>query len=189
MKARPARPWLKRLGIGAALVALVIWAGYIALSHAFYHSRMPEHAGVGRILYKRVQTFGFGPGGNETGLVVFRMSASAARRLQADPDAFLQKVSEFGRGRCHRFTNWTETPFVPQDDYRWGEASTGVPPGSPATIQEFTNQFGFGIRFKSRYVRMLNEAFAEPGSYMSSGRCAWVVLMPEQRAAAYIIVG
>ena len=188
MRARPAKSWLKRLGIGAVFAVLLLWAGYAALSNAFYHSRMPEHAGVGRILYKHVKTFGFGPGGNETGLVVFRMSASAARRLQADPDAFLQKVSESGRGSCHRFTNWTETPFVPPE-HRWGEASRGAQPGSPATIEEITNQFGFGIRFKARYVRMLNESFAEPGSYLGSGGCGRVVLMPERRAAAYIIVG
>ncbi|KCZ49925.1 MULTISPECIES: hypothetical protein [unclassified Hyphomonas] len=187
MKVRPAKSWLKRLGIGVVLAVLVIWAGYTALSNAFYHGRMPEHAGVGRILYKRVESFGFGPGGNETGLVIFRMNAHAVKRLQSDPDAFFQKVSESGSGRCHRFRSWTETPFVPEQ--RWGEASRSVEPGSPATIEEITNQYGFGIRFNARYVRMLNDSFARPGSYLGSGGCGSVVLMPEQRAAAYIIVG
>ena len=180
------RLW-KRVPAGAVLVILTMWAGYSLLSARFYRGHMPDGAGIGRVLYKQVRVFGFGPGGNETGLVVFGMDARAARQLKADPDAFFQSLPESGAGRCRRFRHWSETPYVPDD--RSGEASAFADPGSPATIEEITNRYGFGIRLNTKYSRMLNESLAAPGSYIGYSRCGRAVLMPDRGAAAYIIVG
>lgn len=72
--------WRQRLGFGAIALA-VIASPYLALKTGDYFSalsRVPQPLHASAIEYRVEKAWGFGPGGNETGFVVYRLTESSA---------------------------------------------------------------------------------------------------------------
>jgi hypothetical protein len=76
--------WRQRLGFGAIALA-VIASPYLALKTGDYFSalsRVPQPLHASAIEYRVEKAWGFGPGGNETGFVVYRLGDRALRGPQ-----------------------------------------------------------------------------------------------------------
>lgn len=187
MPAAGKRAVLRALLPAAGIIILLGWASFALFSAHFYRNQMPEHVGIGRVVYNNVKTFGFGPGGNETGLIIFTMSDRAAKALETDPERFLASASVPRAERCGSFGEWAITPYTPERDS--GAAVVPARLDGPATIEEILNRYGFGIRLPPAHSHMLNEALAKRGSYLAESKCGRVFLMPAERRAALIIVG
>lgn len=167
----------------AIVVLVLIACAYKALEAQFYYDRSPRGAGLGSIAYMRTQGWGFGPGGNETGIVVFHLSARSVQALRRDPHGFLLTLSPQNSPPssgydCSLYEQWRETPL-----------NSEATQNEPMTWQQFSDRYGFGITISDVYRRMLDRSFAAPGSYYSVGRCGTFVFMPNERTAAYMFAG
>ena len=61
-----------------ALVIILPWAGCQLVVRSHRLSFVPEAMGVWRVLYAAEESWGFGPGGNETGIIVYAMPREVA---------------------------------------------------------------------------------------------------------------
>lgn len=178
--------------LGAALgvlsIALFVW-WKVSLAQ-FYMNSAPPGAGVSRMIYHHAKVYGFGPGGNEVILVMYKMKENAAQRLIADPVAFLEGLPQHGHPThiCSRYSDWRETPMPRIAAI--GDRSDGDP-SAPITLDEWKNRYGFGFEFHpyKKYHEQLDRTFSHPGAYFSRGRCGVFFLIPEQRLAAFMHVG
>lgn len=72
----------RKYAIVIALMVGVPWAG-CKLYRSHHLSFVPEALNVTNVLYVSEQSWGFGPGGNETGLLAFQLPASVAQQVKA----------------------------------------------------------------------------------------------------------
>jgi hypothetical protein len=161
---------------------------YKSLEAKFYYNRTPRGAGLGMIAYLQSQSWGLGPGGNETGIVVFRLNRQSARELQEQPSEFFARLAEQHAQPntgydCRIYEQWTGTPLEAEREPN-DEGQSG-----PLTWDRFANRYGFGITIPNAYRRMVDRSFAAPGSYYSIGRCGLFIFMPNERTAAYMFAG
>lgn len=173
--------------VRAALGILILVGVLAALAFKVieYRTRLtylPEGFGAWRIVYAEERVYGFGPGGNDTGLVVYAMPEAMRESLARQGIGWLQALAASGdRGRHRGFTAWHRTPTGPgpswadPDRCTRGSAPTGTCPG----IAVFLNRYGFGLPIRASVERMANQALFAPGAYWSEGRGALVVVIPE----------
>jgi len=55
----------------------------------------PKGLGVSKILYVAEESSGFGPGGNETGVIVYELPENAATEIEKNGVAYLEKISQY----------------------------------------------------------------------------------------------
>ncbi len=169
--------------VGISFLLLGPYIGWKLFERNFFYERAPLGAGVGSISYLETKTFGFGPGGNETGVIVFSLSSASADALREAPNEFLEALPK-SRDRCSRYSNWKQTPIIASK----GDSLTGQIKGEPLRLDSMLNRYGFGIPIRRDIKTMLDQAFANQGSYYGSSRCGLFIFMPEFGKAAYIFV-
>src|SRR5262249_37366959 len=137
------------------------------------------------IIYQRTGSWGFGPGGNETGVVVYTLSDQSAVALQSRPQVFLRQLHF--RDRCWDDNAWSETPIIANDT----NPDVGTVAGTPLTLAQDLNHYGFGIPIDRGVSSMIDRAYAEPGSYYALAHCGggMFIIMPKAHRAAFIYVG
>lgn len=89
------------LGYGA--IALMLWGGWAYLdikreqwADSRQMSYLPSALRPVKKLYVSEQSFGPGPGGNETGIVIYRLEARLADAIAAGGVNFLQAMKPIG---------------------------------------------------------------------------------------------
>ncbi len=169
----------------AILVCLVlVVGGWMLIDTVIAYRSVPPRAGVGRVVYKQGQAFGFGPGGNEAGVIVFSISHKTADALEKDALSFLHDLP-VSRG-CSSYREWHETPVA------GGIAGEGVTSVNQATTFDgYLNRYGFGFDLPPNLQRMLDRAFVETGSYYALGGCGGdlFIFMPGEYRAAFVYSG
>jgi hypothetical protein len=97
-----------------ALVILIPWLGLQLLIRRHHLSFVPDAMGVWNLLYVSEESWGFGPGGNETGVIVYEMPRAVAEALQSQGLEYLQKLPRKSRSSGNRYrglySNWHPTP-------------------------------------------------------------------------------
>lgn len=74
-----------RLVLLALVISTVAHWGYSQQDERARHlAFVPPALAVDHVLYSDEETGGFGPGGNETGIIVYAMSKAARERIEAD---------------------------------------------------------------------------------------------------------
>ncbi|MEL6827029.1 MAG: hypothetical protein AAFN91_12335 [Pseudomonadota bacterium] len=176
-------PWIK----WPVVIYLLGWFVWIAMERNFYHNRVPAQAGIGSITYLNSKTWGFGPGGNETAVVVFKLKQKTTNSLESSPIQFLDSLPRNDRRgyRCRNYSGWTETPFLARETDRM----VGTVAGKPITLDAMLNRYGFKIRVPNRISSMIDDAFASEGSYYGGSRCGFFIFVPQKKRGAYIFVG
>lgn len=132
--------------------------------------------------YARNDTYGFGPGGNETGFNVIRLADAGAVRVAEGGTVWLnaQPGGRFSGG-------WSETP-VPRDDYWMGRSDIG--PWPDPTVKAVLNRYGFGFDLPPEHQTALDAALNAPGSFYAFGPGGLVaVIVPATRRAYVFYAG
>ncbi|WP_158503210.1 hypothetical protein [Shimia thalassica] len=94
-------------------IAALAWKGFLYRHHLRF---VPEEMGVWRIIYVAEEAWGFGPGGNETGIIVYDMPEATYEALQAGGIKWLQNLSSNSwSGWQGRYDEWHSTP-VPETE-------------------------------------------------------------------------
>lgn len=178
----------KRLCVcGAVLAAMAMPVlAYKAWDYENAISRVPEPLRVARIEYREEQSWGIGPGGNETGFIVYRLTDKSADWAKAKstnlPDSLLDGTQR-----------WLSTPVADHIDGndRWHHYDKGRPitPHGP-DITEYLGKYGFDIPLDRMRVGEFNQAIRKPGSFYAYGRGGSItVIDPEHRKVYFAYAG
>ncbi len=139
------------------------------------------------ITYAREVVWGWGPGGNETGLIVYRMDRASAERVQAGGIAWLENeatrsVAPLRRPAMDRrmrrtYSDWRMTPLAEL----WaghGEHNCGQEPG----LGVYLDYADFRCRVDPEEIARANRLLLTPGSFVARARGGRVVIVaPAER--------
>lgn len=177
---------------GAIVVALMVglpWAGCQLYIRDHHLSFVPEAMSVSNVLYVSEKSWGFGPGGNETGLLVFEMPVPVATELKNRGLDYLRELPRNIRQGWHgRYTDWHETPLMVGDD--WGSTSyEGQKYWTSPGIGDYLNKYGFPVLLDGAWEDLTNRALFRPGSYYAYGRIGLIILVPGELRVIYAYNG
>lgn len=176
--------WVIALGI----LVVLPWGGCQLYSHHDRLSHVPTTMGVSNVLFQDMQSWGFGPGANDTGLIVYEMPQAVAENLDSGGLLYLGGLPrQEGSGWHGRYVNWQETPLIPNDNWpkKPDEERFWTSPG----IGDYLGKYGYPIRIPTEIEALVNQAIFHKGSYFAYGRIGMIILIPSERRIVYAYNG
>jgi hypothetical protein len=172
------------LGATLTIAAVIGWDGYI---DRYRLAHVPDALQVQRILYAQEESWGFGPGGNEAGIIVYPLPEATAESILRQGPAFFATLS---KNTAPRTTSWQGNYF------EW--KSTPIDRGShwqpdPQTgrflIQDYICKYGFCIDIEEGIETEAEAILNTPGSYYAFARIGMIVVCPARRKVMYLYNG
>ena len=177
------------------LIALTMMLGaawYILAVRAHHLRFVPPALEVQRALYVAEESWGWGPGGNETGIIVYVMPEAAREKIEAGGIPWLNGLP--GRGQDWRsvYRDWRATPFdvaAAKLEGRLGDEMTHGLCGMGDGVAAYMFRYGFCIPFDSEVEALADRALTEPGNFYAYGRIGMLILIPSERRIVYAYNG
>lgn len=176
-------------------IAALAWKGFLYRHHLRF---VPEEMGVWRVIYVAEEAWGFGPGGNEIGIIVYDMPETTYDALQTGGIEWLQNLSSNSwSGSQGRYDEWHSTPVPETEVWANPEAcdsgmsdfySITQHPICPS-IASYMAKYGYWIPFDAEIESLANEAVFSPGAYYSYGRIGILIVIPGKRRLIYVYNG
>lgn len=146
------------------LMPLLLWFGFKVLERQFLLQRLPPELGVHVVLYEESEAWGFGPGGNETGVVLYALPSGVADALAKGDLGVLRQQDR-----------WEQTPMRRGDDRDryWFEGEGAVRQVGPVILphlESYLNSYGFGIEVDVEVHDVIDRALSEPGNWYARAR-------------------
>lgn len=154
------------------LVIMVVASPYIAyktMIYSHYKSYLPPDMGVWKQLYSKNESWGFGPGGNETGLIEFELPSRVSESITKEGTDYLKRLKS-GKG-CS--DEWQETPNIGQNWYKTDNTNNSTIP----EIQNYLYRYGFYIPIDKEIINEVNQTISKPGSYLSYCQGGGVIIV------------
>lgn len=168
--------------IAVCCLLLVGGIGWKMFERQHWLSFMPPDLRVTKILYVQTEDWGFGPGGNETGVVLYALPEQVAAQLHGPRTLSV--------GALGMVQDWKPTPLRGHREWIEGEgalAQTGPVP--VPRLYNFLNQYGFGISIDPAVMEGIDRAISEPGNFYAYTRTGVLLVMPAQRRVAFVYAG
>lgn len=170
----------------AILCVFLVLFGFFKLRETVNQYRyIPEGLGANQILFAAEDSWGFGPGGNETGIIVYELPEGVAEKIRHGGADYLAKLpprSESSQDWHGRFERWQSTPITL--DRAWFDENSTVP-----KIANYLNQYGFGLPIESRIERDIDNAISRQGSFFAYGRMGMLIVIPESHKVVFAYAG
>lgn len=174
------------------VVCVTITIGWQIIVRNHHLSFIPPEMNVSSILYTQEMAWGFGPGGNETGFIMYELPENIAERVRNEGLEYLSSFPSARLGKPHgwqgKYRKWNTTP-IPREDKSWFKIQPdgGLTPAPQ--LSNYINRYGFGIPVRPDLETMFNEIIAAPGSYYAYGRIGVIVVAPSVQKVFYVYVG
>lgn len=174
-------------------IAVFIVFGAAALQVAtwnFYRGYLPADLSIWLRVSAINKSWGWGPGGSETGFNEFVLPTKSARQVSDGGQDFLAKLSPIRTERGWT-SQWYETPPDAESSfvYRGGDIFPQPELGT-ISAQIHLERFGFGIHIPQGRLDRIDRALNRPGSFYTIGRGGRViVLSPEERRIWLLYAG
>ena len=152
--------------IGASLFGLY---QYVVYQH--HQSFIPNSMHVSKQLYASEESLGFGPGGNETGLIEFELPSDISQNVEKEGIAYLTQLSD--SGKC--YGKWQETPISTDSDV-WYKNADGQDSTAP-DIENYLYRYGFYTAIKQSIINEVNQFISVPGSYLDYCQGGGVIIV------------
>lgn len=166
---------------------LTVSAGWKYWERSFHLSHVPDALQVSRILYANEESWGFGPGGNEAGILVYALPEDVAKTIEAAGLPYFanlppnrQRRSRDWRGS---FNDWKATPV------ERGPHWEPDPESDRYEIYQYVCKYGFCIDIDENIRRQAAAAVNSPGSYYAYGRIGMIVVSPGTRRVIFMYNG
>lgn len=156
------------------------------LSEKSRHLRMvPTGLAVSRVVYAREESWGFGPGGNETGVIMFELPLGVAHNIQQQGITFLdQYVSAqvvVRRGSSSQIPfNWKATSVHVEGADDDGNSTLTY------DIGKYLNRYGFGLLIDKDVARSINDALYNYGNFVDDDGRRLVIIMPKDGKLVFV---
>ena len=156
---------------------------------------VPQAMDVSNVIYSAEQSWGFGPGGNETGIVVYEMPPATRHRIETEGVAWLNTLTGSRGSWRGLYNDWHSTPYdsklpgasdlwkVDQDIVSEGCSKLGV------GIVAYMDAYGYCIPFDPDIEALANRALTMPGSFYAFGRLGMLLLIPAENRVIYAYNG
>jgi hypothetical protein len=170
----------------AVLICIALFASFKLYERQFRLSHVPEGLNVSTILYANDESWGFGPGGNETGLIVYELPDSTAQEIQNSGIEYFAKLPKKARDSRDwrgRYDTWQSTPILLEG------SDSATNKTSSYEIANYLNRYGFGISIDSQIEQEINKAISKPGSFAAYGRTGILIVVPSIRRVVYAYRG
>ena len=139
---------------------------------------VPAGLSVSQVMFAREETWGFGPGGNETGVIIFKLPVDIAGKIERNGIAFLHQyvptliVVRHGDERPVTL-RWKATPVLVE--------GSGNDTNLTQTydIEKYLNRFGFGLILNDEVTREINDALSSQGNFVDDNGRRLMVIMPK----------
>lgn len=179
-------PW--RITLPALLV--IVGAPWLAFQHyeRDYHlSLLPDALAVTSVEYSEEESWGFGPGGNEAGILVYPLPEATARRIGKQGLTFFETMPANANQQERRwrgyYTDWKETPVAPKRIW------TSREPRNHLHVIDYICAYGFCIEIEQDFIDEANELVNSPGSYYAYGRIGMIIVAPGKKRVYYLYNG
>lgn len=176
--------WAFLLLIGLLTVAPV--AAYKFYERRFNMNHMPDALGVQAISYELQESWGFGPGGNEAGILVYPLPEDVSRQIGQGGIKFLQTLpankNQADRRWQGAYETWAETPVASPQwklDVKAGRLN----------VMDYICAYGFCIDVAPEVLNEANEIVNNAGSYYAHGRIGIIVVSPKKKKVLYFYNG
>ena len=178
-----------------ALIALTMMLGaawYALVLRAHRLRFVPPALEVQRILYAAEESWGWGPGGNETGIIVYAMPDAAREKIEAGGIPWLNGL--LGRAQDWRsvYRDWQATPFdlaAAKLEGRLGDEMTHGLCGMGDGIAVYMFRYGFCIPFAPEIEALADRALTQSGNFYAHGQRGMLILIPSERRIVYAYNG
>jgi len=157
-----------------APIGLIGW-----FQRSFSLSVVPDALQVTSIAYAKEESWGFGPGGNETGVRVYPLKDAVADEILAQDMRFFLDMPANGdqhkRGSRGLYTDWSATPVRNE--------------AIPFDLNEYLDEYGFAIDVDPAIVADVNRILNAPGSYYAGSRSKMLIVSPRDRKVIFLYHG
>lgn len=163
------------------------------ISRRYYAEFLPPALTTAKPLYKTKRHWGFGPGGNEVGLIVYALPEETALEIEQKGVAYLTSVSRSPRRGLY---SWSETPMTAS---RYWTEYMRLPDNHDYSkeipkIEHYLDRYGygFGINPPNEFLDIANEALLESSNfyaYPDLGGGGFVLIIPKRRRIIYAYAG
>jgi hypothetical protein len=155
---------------------------------------LPEIFGPASITYFKEETWGIGmPGDNETGVIMYEISMGTTREIQASRLAFFGKPGDllFSRDKQNHYFDWQPTPVTELFATKelCGPSRTDMATDCAQVMQRYLGRYGFGIEVEPAFLKSINAALSQPGSFVGQGRHGLLIVVPSARKVVYAYAG
>lgn len=180
-----ARKWLSRFGALAVFAFCALFLNH-HLQTRHWLSFVPKELGVTHVLYTKVQSWGFGPGGNETGVVVYVLPDSISQKIQKNGISQIlglpvaERAHESGPGHSD---SWQATPLKLEG------LDENLNTIMSDQISHFLNRYGFGVEIDPQIEPQINRSISQSGSFAALGRNGVLIVSPALGRAFYVFNG
>ncbi len=177
---------LKRFLVLVAALFLApvgMWKFY---ERQFILELVPQALGVRTVSYRLQESWGFGPGGNEAGILFYPLPEEIAMAIGKEGIKYLDRLppntDQESRDWRGRYEQWSETPI--RGDHWQINSATGL-----LNVTDYICAYGFCIQIPPELLKQANEIVSKPGSFYARGRIGMIVVSPEQRLVLYFYNG
>ena len=173
--------------IGAtAVLSVLLFFGFKSWERNHHLSFVPDGLNVSTILYVKEKSWGFGPGGNETGVIVYELPDINAKEIQKIGIEYFNKMPP-KTGDSHdwhgRYETWRQSPVLLKG------SDSGTNSTKDHEISNYLNAYGFGIPIDPQIEQEINKAISKPGSFVAFGRIGVLIVIPDIRRVVYAYNG
>lgn len=163
------------------LIIVVIAYKCVHIQH--YLSIPPKEMQISNVIYVEEKSWGFGPGGNETGIIVYEMPDKVYENIKSNDIEYLRSLSSINGVK--RYNSWEPTPI----DKSWHEIPLKDEPSEKPLLSNYMNRYGFGIPISSEIEQEINYAIFQSGSFYSYRRTGVIIVAPSIHRIFYIYSG
>jgi hypothetical protein len=156
------------------------WLAWAIADRATALMALPENTGGWFVSYANNASFGFGPGGNESGLNVVLLTSAGANRVAKGGAVWLNLL-----GDKANFGEWRETP-VPHNDTWLLREGHAVERLQKPSIMALYLRYGFVINIPDRHLTAIDEALNSGNSYYTFDRQGRLILIVPKTKRAYV---
>lgn len=159
-----------RLWLGIiTVICISLFSWYKNYTNQFHLSFIPYGMNVSKILYVKEESWGLGPGGNETGIIEYELPDSVAKKIGQEGLSYFKNLpvkprkNNFEKGY---YGEWQSTPISPNSD--WGGArSELIPNRASASINNYLARYGFEVPIDINVTANIDYAISKQGSYFA----------------------
>ncbi len=169
-----------------AFLAIQYW------TYRWHVGFVPSEMNVWRVLYVGEESWGFGPGANEAGLIEYDLPADTANQILSDGLDYFTHLTANRHSKWPEdrgvYTRWNRTP-MPKDKWTIPPSDIGAETKAETRIENYLGLYGFLAGIDPQIEKKVDAIILEPGNYYAFGRVGVIIVAPRLRRVYFAYSG
>ena len=184
------KAWVQRLALLVLTIAVV---GFSVKSceRRWQMGHVPVALNISKIIYSKEESWRFGPGGNESAVVVCKLPEEMITTVRRQGIIFVSatnsQINDGPDSYRRVYSNWKTTPV--DTNSVWGCEPVECSLPRKINVENFLGRYGFGVKLPSQILTEINKVMSTPGSYYGTGRIGTLIIAPDFGKAYFVFSG